>query len=80
MHQTEILNEIIRLPISERIEVIESALMSVRKDLKIFNLPYKDMEQQQMSIAAETLYRDYLENKELTAFTVLDGETFYEER
>ncbi len=79
MQQTEILNEIIRLPLSERIAVIESVLISVRKELNITDMPQRNMSQQ-MSEAAEALYRDYLENEELTAFTALDGEDFYEER
>ncbi len=79
MQQAEILNEIIRLPIPERIAVIESVLISVRKELNLVDIPHRDMKQQ-MSEAAEALYRDYLENDELTAFTALDSEDFYEER
>ncbi|OQX27986.1 MAG: hypothetical protein BWK80_02490 [Desulfobacteraceae bacterium IS3] len=79
MQQTEILNEIIRLPLSERIAIIESALISVRKELNVTDMPQKNI-RQQMSEAAEALYRDYLENEELTAFTALDGEEFYEKR
>ncbi|OQX27980.1 MAG: hypothetical protein BWK80_02460 [Desulfobacteraceae bacterium IS3] len=79
MQQTEILNEIIRLPLSERIVIIESALISVRKELNITDMPQRNM-RQQMSEAAEALYMDYLENEELTAFTALDGEEFYEKR
>jgi len=33
-----------------------------------------------MEIAAEALYEDYKDNKELTAFTNLDFENFYEAR
>ena len=79
MQHAEILNEIIRLPLSERITVIESVLMSVRKELNRKNMPHRDI-QQRMSEAAESLYGDYLENDELTAFTALDSEDFYEER
>jgi len=79
MQQTEILNEIIRLPLSERIAIIESALISVRKELNVTDMPQKNI-RQQMSEAAEALYMDYLENEELTAFTALDGEEFYEKR
>jgi len=79
MQHTEILTEIIRLPLSERIAVIESALVPVRKELHLTEITHRDMTQQ-MSEAAEALYTDYLENDELTAFTALDSEDFYEER
>lgn len=36
-------------------------------------------EEQQMAKAAEFLREDYMKDKELTAFAILDSEEFYEE-
>lgn len=70
MRTSEIINEIKRLPIQKRIYVIEKAIHSMRTQ--------EDTEQ--MNIAADTLYADYKSDKELTAFTELDFENFYEAR
>lgn len=40
----------------------------------------KQEEEDQMKKAADELYEDYLSDKELTAFTNLDFESFYETR
>jgi len=40
----------------------------------------KQEEEDQMKKAADVLYEDYLTDKELTAFTNLDFENFYETR
>ncbi len=79
MQEISMLSEIIRLPIEDRIALIESVLASVRKDL-IPEKPSHDNSRQQMATAAEILCRDYLENRELTAFTALDSEDFHEQR
>jgi hypothetical protein len=70
MRTTEIIKEIQRLPIMKRIYVIEKAIQSIRKQ-EDFN---------QMKKAADTLYSDYESDEELTSFTVLDYEDFYETR
>ena len=70
MRTSEIINEIKRLPIQKRIYVIEKTIHSIRTQ--------EDTEQ--MNIAADTLYGDYKSDKELTAFTELDFESFYEAR
>jgi len=68
MNTTEILKEIERLPVQERIYLVEKTLSAIRKK-EVFN---------QMDLAAESLYSDYAENKELTAFTDIDFDNFYE--
>lgn len=68
MNTTEILKEIERLPVQERIYLVEKTLSAIRKK-EVFN---------QMDLAAESLYFDYAENKELTAFTDIDFDNFYE--
>jgi hypothetical protein len=70
MRTNEIIKEIQRLPIQKRIYVIEKAIHSIRK--------YED--KNQMEKAANSLFADYKSDKELTAFTNLDFEDFYETR
>jgi len=70
MNTTELLDEIQKLPVSKRIYVIEKAIHSI---------PKQD-ESNQMKIAAEALYSDYTSDKNLTAFTIIDCEHFYETR
>jgi hypothetical protein len=68
MKPEEILREIRRLPVKKRIYVIEKAIHSIREQ----------EEKDQMSKAVDTLYSDYKNDKELTAFTNIDFEDFYE--
>jgi hypothetical protein len=64
MQTATLIREIKRLPIASRFLIMEQTLKSIRQeDVKC-----------QMSLAADTLYDDYLNNKELTAFTALDNE------
>jgi hypothetical protein len=70
MRTNEIIKEIQRLPIQKRIYVIEKTIHSLRK--------HEDTNQ--MKKAADTLYTDYKSDKELTAFTNLDFENFYDTR
>ncbi len=70
MRTSEIIQEIQGLPFQKRIYVIEKALQSIRKQETI----------NAMNIAAEALLPDYLTDKELTVFTDLDFENFYETR
>jgi len=68
MSTSEILKEINRLSPAEKLFVIEKAL----KELLQLNFI------QQMSMAAEALQNEYKTNPELTAFSNLDWEDFYE--
>jgi hypothetical protein len=70
MNTSDLIKEIKRLPVQQRILVIEKAIHSIRKS----------EEDHQMKNAAEQLISDYLHNPELTAFTNLDYEDFYETR
>lgn len=70
MKVIEILKEIERLPIRERILLIEKVIRTLRHE--------EDADQ--MSRAARELQEDYKADKELTAFTDLDLEDFYEPR
>lgn len=68
MDTDELIKEIQRLPVPKRIYIIEKTIRSIRI--------YED--KIRTSEAAEKLYSDYLSDKELTAFTELDFEDFYE--
>ena len=70
MRTTEIIKEIQRLPMQKRIYVIEKTIHSIRKEED--NIVLKK--------ATSALYVDYKSDKELTEFTNLDFEKFYETR
>ena len=70
MKTKELIKEIQKLPVRKRIYVIERSM----------NLIRKQGDEDQMKKAADDLYEDYLTDKELTVFTNLDFESFYETR
>ncbi len=70
MNTTQLIYEIERLPVEKRMYVIEQAIRSLR----IMN------EKQEMEKAAELLRNDYEHDGQLTEFTNLDFEDFYEAR
>jgi hypothetical protein len=70
MGTKELIKEIERLPISKRMLVIEQALKSIREtELK-----------QQTEKAVDALMDDYHKDKDLTVFTSIDFDKFYEAR
>lgn len=68
MNTSDIIKEIERLPLSKRIYVIERAIQSIRKN--------EDLHQ--MEEAVNALLPDYRSDYELTAFTTVDMDEFYE--
>lgn len=70
MGTSEIISEINKLPISQRLTLIELTLKKIKEEEK----------KNQLSIAAEKLYSDYSSDPELTVFSSLDQEDFYEAR
>ncbi len=68
MNTTEIIKEIEQLPIRKRIYVIEKTLYSIRKQ----------EDKYQLEKAADAVLTDYVSDLELTAFSNLDYEDFYE--
>jgi hypothetical protein len=70
MQTSGILCEIYRLPILERMYIVERIIHSIRADENISELEK----------AVAMMADEYRTNKELTAFTQLDGEDFYETR
>ena len=70
MGTTELIREIQQLPVAKRILVIERTLKSIREsDLR-----------KKMKNAANSLLNDYLMDNELTSFTAIDFDNFYEAR
>ncbi len=75
MSQTEILEELKRLAIPERLRIIEIVVQYTLSDLKRTSQPPTwDERKKQMVTAAEALLADYSADGELTVFTTLDGE------
>lgn len=68
MQTLELIQEIRRLPLSQQFFVMEEMLKSIKKEET----------HRQLALAAEELYQDYKNDQELTAFTTLDIEEFYE--
>lgn len=69
MSTKEILQGIKRLPFHERLSLIEKALKTLHESAD-----------DQLARAAKALLSDYKKDKNLTAFTSLDLEKFYEAR
>lgn len=68
MQTIDLIKEILRLPLTQRFYVVEETIKSIKKE-EMGN---------QMEFAANELYNDYVNDKDLTAFTSLDLENFYE--
>ncbi len=69
MTPTNIIRELERLPLSDKLFVIERTLKSIRTE-----------KERSLKAAVDNLYDDYKFDKELTVFTQLDKEPFYEAR
>ena len=69
MEVVEIIRSVNRLPLSQQMFVAERIIHSMRQ-----------REQPSIEMAAERLYEDYMTDENLTMFTQLDCENFYEAR
>ena len=67
MQTADILYEIQRLPLTKKFYVLEETIESIKKD-ELNN---------QMEFAANALFSDYANDKDLTAFINLDFKQFY---
>jgi hypothetical protein len=67
MTPVDIIREIDRLPLTDKLFVIERTLKSIRTE-----------KEKKLNVAVDTLYNDYKSDEELTIFTQLDNEAFYE--
>jgi hypothetical protein len=70
MNTSELVAQIDGLPLQEKYYVLEKIVQSLKKS----------EEHQVLKVAANELYSDYAANKELTVFTLIDCEDFYETR
>jgi hypothetical protein len=68
MQALDIIQEIQRLPLNKKFYVVEETIKSIKKDET----------NHQFELAVNELYNDYVNDKNLTAFTSLDFEHFYE--
>lgn len=75
MTLTEILEALKQLDNAERLNIAKAALRLMREDWQSLTPAEKE---QQLAMAAELAILDYLPGSELTVFTALDGEDFYE--
>jgi hypothetical protein len=69
MKAIEIIHEINQLPVRQRVLFVEKIIHSIREE-----------EKSSLEIAADHLYSDYKNDKNLTEFIALDCEDFYETR
>ena len=69
MNREKILLELERLPLTDKLLVIEQTIKSIRTE-----------KEKSLKIAVNSLYNDYSSVKDLVAFTQLDIEPFYETR
>lgn len=70
MQTAQLMQEIFKLPLDKKFFVVEQTLKSIKSEEGNNHL----------AVAAEIMYEDYMNDKELTAFTALDFENFYEAR
>lgn len=68
MKTEQLIKELQKLPVEKRMYVIERSIQIIRKG----------EEDDQIKKAVNELCEDYRSDKELTAFTALDLENFYE--
>lgn len=68
MLSVDIIQEIKSLPLNKRFYIVEETIKSIKDDEL----------NRQMELAVNELYSDYTTDKELTTFTSLDFENFYE--
>ncbi|HLF64751.1 MAG TPA: hypothetical protein VI603_13400 [Saprospiraceae bacterium] len=69
MSKREILNQIHHLPVGDKIWLVEETIKSMQITTT-----------EGMSMAADALIDEYRTNKDLTAFTDIDFDNFYEAR
>ena len=70
MQTLDLLKEINRLPLNKKFYIVEETLKSIKKE----ELDVR------MESAVKEMYSEYATNKELTEFTDIDFENFYESK
>ncbi|MBC8248800.1 MAG: hypothetical protein H8E90_03895 [Anaerolineales bacterium] len=78
MTQVQILEELQKFTIPDRLTIVEATLRLIREDLQQERQPLpREERRRQLVAAAEALMPDYAAGGELTIFTALDSEDFY---
>jgi hypothetical protein len=75
--ESEILEHLKCHPMTERLKIVESLAHQLRKDLQLSSIQGEQEAGAKLAHAAQALREDYLQDKELTAFTALDSEPFH---
>jgi hypothetical protein len=70
MQTAQLMQEIFKLPLDKKFFVVEQTLKSIKSEEGNKHLAF----------AADALFDDYTNDKELISFTALDFEEFYEAR
>jgi len=70
MQTLDLLKEINRLPLNKKFYIIEETLKSIKRE---------ELDDR-MESAVKEMYSEYATNKELTAFTEIDFDNFYESK
>jgi hypothetical protein len=70
MNASQIIKEIERLPLNKRMIIVERTIKSIRENKN----------KSKLKIGADALLTDYVNDPELTVFTDIDFEKFYETR
>ena len=68
MEAVQIIKEIQRLTLVNKLYVVEETIKTIKQEEA----------NNQMDLAVKSLYDDYTNDKELTSFTALDFQDFYE--
>ena len=74
MTASDILEQLRHLPPAQRLAVVESAVHEIRESLTGDSRMPARIQAPKLRRAAKSLLSDYQADKELTAFTALDGE------
>jgi len=81
MLYTEMLKALTKLTLAERLALMEAALHLIREELQQrAQPPGTQGSTERLAAAAQALLPDYTADPELTSFTALDSEDFYEAR
>jgi len=77
MTNIEILEQLKNLSAAERLKIVEATVHQLREDLEGPGSQGVEEASARLARAAEALLGDYSNDRELTAFTALDGEAFH---
>jgi hypothetical protein len=76
METAEILQELGKLPIRDRLTIAETALQLIQAEQHSL---IAEQRKRQLAIAATTAISDYAPDSQLLAFSTLDGKDFYDD-